>query len=63
MKRNVGKADAIFRIILGVVIIGIGVYFKTWWGLLGILPIITALIRWCPLYVPLKLSTNKKDTQ
>jgi len=57
MNKNVGKTDKTVRIILGLAILGIGYYFQSWWGLLGIIPLATALIGWCPLYCPLGLST------
>ena len=41
MKANVGSADRIIRFILGVVILALGFYFKSWWGIVGIVPIIT----------------------
>lgn len=56
---NVGKADKIIRILIGVAIGVTGIIFKSWWGLIGIVPVATALINWCPLYVPFKLSTKK----
>lgn len=59
MKLNVGTIDRILRIVLGVVIIAAGIYYKSWWGLVGIVPLATGLISWCPLYVPLKISTKK----
>ncbi|RMF55952.1 MAG: DUF2892 domain-containing protein [Calditrichaeota bacterium] len=62
MKCNVGKTDRIFRIILGVVILALGWYFKSWWGLIGIVPLVTGAIGWCALYVPLKLNTNKAES-
>lgn len=61
MKCNVGKTDKIIRIIAGLAIGAIGFYFKSWWGLVGIVPIFTALISWCPLYVPFKLNTKKNS--
>jgi hypothetical protein len=61
MKKNVGKADKTIRIIGGIIIILIGLYFKTWWGILGILPIITAAIGWCPAYILLKKNTCKTE--
>ena len=61
MKCNVGGTDRIIRIILGVVIILAGFYFKSWWGVVGILPIVTGLIRFCPAYVPFGFSTCKPD--
>jgi len=61
MKCNVGGTDRIIRIILGVVIILAGVYFKSWWGVVGIVPIVTGLIRFCPAYIPFGFSTCKPD--
>ncbi len=60
MKKNVGKTDRMIRVILGACIIAIGVYLKSWWGAIGILPIITASIGWCPAYLPFGLSSCKR---
>jgi hypothetical protein len=60
MKCNIGKADRIFRYSLGMVIILAGVYFNRWWGAVGLLPILTATIRWCPAYVPFGFSTCRE---
>ena len=35
---NVGKTDRIVRIILGIAIILLGIYFQSWWGAVGIVP-------------------------
>jgi len=59
MKCNVGSADKVVRIIIGLVLIVLGFIFKSWWGAIGLIPIITALISWCPLYVPFGISTCK----
>lgn len=59
MKVNMGKPDKVIRLILGAGIIAAGVYFQSWWGVIGVIPILTALINWCPLYVPLGISTCK----
>lgn len=59
MKPNIGTADKIVRIIIGLIIIALGIIFKSWWGLIGLLPLVTALINWCPLYVPFGFSTCK----
>ena len=48
MKCNVGKTEQIVRLVLGVVIILLGLYFRNWWGLIGLVPIITGAIRYCP---------------
>jgi hypothetical protein len=60
MKVNMGKPDKIIRMILGAAIIAAGIYFQSWWGLAGIIPLGTAFINWCPLYVPFGISTCKK---
>jgi len=60
MKRNTGKVDQTIRIIIGIVIISLGIYFKSWWGAIGLIPLITAALGFCPLYEPLKINTYKK---
>ena len=62
MKSNVGGIDRILRVIAGLAILGAGLYFKSWWGLVGFVPLLTAVIRFCPAYVPLGLTTCKTDT-
>ena len=37
-----------------------GWYYHAWWGLIGLVPIVTAAIGWCPAYMPLGLSTKKE---
>lgn len=57
MQCNVGKKDRLLRMVAGVVIIGAGVVFQSWWGAVGLVPLATAALRWCPLYVPLGIKT------
>ena len=57
MKKNMGNTDRVIRIIIAVVVAALGFYFKSWWGLLAIVPLATALIRWCPLYLPFGIKT------
>lgn len=57
MKANVGGIDRIIRVIVGLAILGAGLYFKCWWGLIGIIPLLTAAFRFCPAYLPFGLST------
>ncbi len=57
MKQNVGGADRIVRLVLGAAIVGAGIYFKSWWGAIGIVPLVTAALGVCPAYLPLGLST------
>ncbi len=60
MKKNIGSVDKIFRIIIGIAIILLGIIFQSWWGLIGIIPLFTALSGVCLLYLPFGISTLKK---
>ena len=60
MKKNVGNVDKAIRIVLGVAIIAFGTYNQSWWGLVGIVPLITAFTGWCPAYSLIGVSTHKK---
>ncbi len=61
MKCNVGKIDKIIRVVIGVAIIAVGLYFKSWWGVVGIVPILTSACGKCPAYMPWGISTCKTD--
>lgn len=58
--KNVGSIDRVLRVALGLVILGAGWHFGSWLGLIGIVPILTAVFGFCPLYCSLKLSTCGK---
>jgi hypothetical protein len=60
MKTNVGSLDRIARIIIGLVILGAGYYYQNWFGLIGIVPLVTATLGWCPAYLPFGISTCKR---
>jgi len=57
MKTNVGGIDRILRFLVGLTLLGAGYYFKSWWGLVGIIPLLTAIFRFCPAYLPIGLNT------
>ena len=59
MKENVGSMDQYIRYVLGMGILALGVVYESMWGLIGIVPIMTALLAWCPPYALLKIVTNK----
>jgi hypothetical protein len=63
MKVNMGGTDRVIRIVVGVVILGLGLVFRSWWGLIGLLPLGTGLVGFCALYVPLGISTRKAASQ
>ena len=58
MKTNVGGLDRILRYLAGLAILGAGFYFKSWWVLIGLGPILTATFRYCPAYPPLGVNTS-----
>ena len=58
MKQNVGTIDRVVRIIAGVVLIAlVFVGPQTPWGWIGVVPLLTALLGWCPAYTLFGLST------
>jgi hypothetical protein len=59
MKKNIGNVDKAIRIIIGILIAAAGIYLKSWWGLLAIVPIATALVSFCGLYSIIGVSTCK----
>ncbi len=61
MKCNVGGIDRILRLIIGLIILGLGIYFESFLALIGLIPIFTAIFRICPAYLPFGLSTCKTD--
>lgn len=50
MKENVGSMDQTIRYVIGTGILVLGVVNESLWGLIGIVPIVTALLAWCPPY-------------
>jgi len=60
MKHNVGSVERMIRIILGLVILSLVFWGPhSLWGLLGLVPLVTGLIGWCPPYAMLGISTCK----
>jgi hypothetical protein len=58
MKANVGGIDRIARITLGLVLIGLAATGMVGvWGWLGIVPLLTGLVGWCPPYAIFGWST------
>jgi hypothetical protein len=58
MTPNIGPVDRAIRLIAGVCLLSlIFVGPQTWWGLFGLVPLVTALIGWCPPYALLGVST------
>lgn len=60
MKKNIGPGDRMLRFILGVVLLLL-VFTgpQTNWGWLGLVPLVTSMVGYCPLYAIFGLSTRK----
>jgi len=58
MKQNVGSIDRSIRIVAGIGLISL-VFIgpQTVWGWIGVVPLATALIGWCPPYALLGINT------
>jgi hypothetical protein len=48
--KNMGRFDRIARIVFGGSLVGLAITGTTAWGWLGLVPLGTALVGWCPLY-------------
>ncbi|MES2977744.1 MAG: DUF2892 domain-containing protein [Pseudomonadota bacterium] len=58
MKTNIGGIDRIVRVVAGLVLLGLalGSYIGPW-GYVGLVPLATAAVGWCPLYTMLGIKT------
>lgn len=68
MSKNVGGLDKLLRIVLGLALIGFAIAGPALgmdtgynvWGWVGVIPLATGLINFCPLYPIFGISTCKK---
>ncbi len=62
MKANVGSVDRALRIIVGITLIVLAALDQIGpWGWLGIVPVLTGVLRNCPAYTLLGIRTCKLD--
>jgi fatty acid desaturase len=59
MQQNVGTADMVARIVVGVILLAFAVVAPAanWWGWIGLIPLATGVARWCPVYKLLHTDT------
>ena len=58
MQTNEGKIDRILRVIAGLVLLSLTVVGpQSMWGLIGIVPLLTGVVGYCPLYSMLGINT------
>ena len=60
--KNIGSVDRSLRIVAGIILLSlVFVGPQTPWGWIGLIPLVTALIGWCPLYRLLNIKTLKQQ--
>jgi hypothetical protein len=60
MQHNVGSVDKLLRISVGIILLGLTVTNVIgWWGLIGLVPLLTGLVNWCPAYSLLGIRSCK----
>lgn len=61
MNPNVGNTDRIIRIVAGILLLSALVFIEgnlRWLGIIGLVPLLTGIFRWCPAYALLGASTS-----
>ena len=64
MTANVGTIDRVLRIVIGLALIAaaLGLYgpaYQSVWGWIGLIPLATAVLSWCPAYTIFGIRTCK----
>jgi hypothetical protein len=60
MKSNVGSIDRVIRVVLGLGLLSAVFWLQgsvRWFGLIGLVPLFTAIFSFCPLYTVLGIRT------
>jgi hypothetical protein len=60
MSCNVGGIDRILRIVVGLALLSLIFLVPTWWGLIGLVPLLTGLFGFCLLYPVVGINTCSK---
>jgi len=62
MEKNVGGIDRVVRIVVGLALLSLVFLLdgdSRWWGLIGLVPLATGTLGWCPAYLPFGIKTCK----
>jgi hypothetical protein len=65
VEKNIGSTEKVIRIVVGLAILSLVFLLEgpsRWFGLIGLGPILTALIGWCPAWTVLGINTCKTKT-
>lgn len=57
MEKNEGSIDRILRIVVGALLVLGAVMGYGWWMWIGVVPLLTGAVGWCPLYSVLGIRT------
>jgi DUF2892 family protein len=57
MKANVGSVDKILRIVAGLALVAWALMGGPVWAWIGVVPVVTGLMGWCPAYTLLGMNT------
>lgn len=57
VQNNVGSIDRILRIVVGLGLVTWMVMGGPLWALIGVVPLVTGVLGWCPAYLPFGFST------
>lgn len=63
MEKNAGQLDRTFRIVLGLIVIALGVFYQNWLGVIGLIPLATGFAGFCPLYRVFGFSTCQLNSR
>jgi len=62
MKQNIGKSERIIRVVAGLAVLSLLFFVDgnlRYLGFIGLIPLVTGILGFCPLYSIFKFSTNK----
>lgn len=59
MQKNMGQKDRTVRAFLGMIMLVYALVFQNPVGIIGLIPLLTAIIGYCPLYEVLGVTSNK----
>ena len=63
LKKNVGYIDSIIRVIIGALIVGLGLYFDSYLGFIGLIPVFSGAVSFCPVYRLLNMETTRPNIE
>jgi hypothetical protein len=61
MKRNLGSTDKALRLVIGLSLTALAVYYGNILWIIGVPVAVTGVIGWCPVYALFGKSTHKKE--